>query len=74
MRGGIRVIRRALIGEVECYVDATLPGSVDQPSEIVERAEIRMNSFMSASLSADAPRTARLSGLRLRRIVFSLPE
>src|SRR5262245_23953655 len=71
---GVRVIRRALIGEIECNVDATLSGRFDQPAEVVERAKFRMNGLVPALFSTDAPGAAGLSGFRLGRIVFALPE
>src|SRR5258708_4326291 len=65
------VVGRALEGYVERDVDALLRCDLDEPAELVEGAELRVDRLMPTLLRAYGPRTARLAGLR-RLVVGSL--
>src|SRR5258708_30363934 len=71
MSGGGGVCGRALEGYVECEDDARLRRDLDEPAEVVEGAELRVDRLMPTLLRAYGPRTARLAGLR-RLVVGSL--
>ena len=54
----VRVIGRALVGEIERDVQPELPCRGDEPVEVVERSERRVNAHVAAVFRTDGPRAA----------------
>lgn len=50
-----RVIGRALEGDVEGQLHAVRPGGSDERSEVVTRAELRMDGVMTTLVRTDRP-------------------
>ena len=69
-----RVVRGALVGDVESDIDVVRPRRIDQPTEVGEGPQFRVNLRVPALGGADAPRAANVSGLGLRGIVLALAE
>jgi len=67
-----RVVGRALDREVEGDLDAHLAAALDEPVEVVDRAERRIDRVVAAELGADRPRAARVALLRAQRVVLPL--
>src|SRR5213593_2543264 len=57
----IRMIGRALIGEIQCDVDSPAFGSRNQVAKILKSSKLGVNSLVSALFGADPPRASRLA-------------
>ena len=66
------MIRRALDREVERDLQPVLVRCRDEPAEIVERAELRMDRVVPALLAADRVGAAEIAGRRRQRVVAAL--
>jgi len=70
----IGMVGGTLKGNVQGDLDPPLAGCVNQPSEIVERAKLRVNGFVPALLRTDSPRAAHVVHLSLGSVVLSFSE
>ena len=66
------MVGRALDGEIERDLQAVLVAGRDQPAEIGERAELRMDRIVAAIGRADRVEAAGIAGLGRQRIVAAL--
>src|SRR5438105_1562852 len=71
MLPNIRMIRRALIGEIQCDVDAPAFGSRYKVAKIIETSKLGVNRLMSTLLGADRPRASGLARHGFARVVFA---
>ena len=67
----IGMIRRALIGQIQCDLEPQAFSRGYKPAKIVQRAELRMNSLMSTLLGTNRPRASGFSRLSFPRVVFA---
>src|SRR5581483_10380548 len=67
-----RVVGRALDGEVERDLEPVLGGAGDEPVEVVERAEGRLDGGVAALRAADRPRATRVARRGDERVVAPL--
>src|SRR4051812_25453847 len=68
----VRMIRRALEGDVESDLDVPLLRRGDEALEVLQGAELRVHRLVTALGSADRPGAADVVRRRLERIVLSL--
>ncbi len=68
----VGMVRRGLKRDVERDLDAYFARSCQQVTEILERAELRVNCLVPAVAVADRPGAARIARLRLRAVVGAL--
>src|SRR5690606_24095799 len=66
------VVGRDLDRVIEGDLDALITRGGDQPAEVGERSQLRVNCLVSAGLGADRVRRARLSRLCHESVVLSL--
>src|SRR5204862_156166 len=59
--GHPRVVWRAVDREVERHLEPEAPGALDEPVEVAERAEHRVDGRVAALLTPDRPGPARLA-------------
>src|SRR5881397_3387174 len=67
----IRMIRRALVGEIQCDVDSPASGSRNKVAKIIESSELGVNRLVSALSRADRPRASGLARHGFARVVFA---
>src|SRR5437867_3490119 len=67
----IGMIRRALIGQIQCDVEPQAFSRGYKPAKIVQRAKLRLDSLMSTLLGTNRPRASRFSRLSFPRVVFA---
>ncbi|OPY09526.1 MAG: hypothetical protein A4E68_00434 [Syntrophaceae bacterium PtaB.Bin095] len=58
--GHVRVVRRALVGEVQGDFQPVLPGRLNQVDKILERPEVGMDGLVAAFRRPNRPGTARI--------------
>src|SRR5437773_355368 len=56
----VRVIRRALIGDIQRDFDSVIPRDSGEAAEIVERSKLWVNRFVAAFGASDRPGTSRI--------------
>ena len=66
----VRVIRRALIGEIQRNIDPPAFRSRYKAPKIVESSKLGVNGLVSALLGTDRPRASGLAGRGFARVVF----
>src|SRR2546428_6205591 len=66
----IRMIGRALIGEIQCHVDPPAFRSRNKAAKIIESSELGVNGLVSPLLRTDRPRASGLARLGFARVVF----
>ena len=66
MLAHVRMVGRALERDVERELEPELAGAGDEPPEILERAELRVQRLVAAFGGADGPRAADVLGRRPR--------
>ena len=67
-----RMVERALHREVERDLHVVLAAGIDQPAEVLERAQLRIHRVMAAVLVADRVEAAGIVGPGVERIVLAL--
>src|SRR3989475_211069 len=70
--GDPRVVGRALDCEVERHLEAEAARALDEPVEVVEGAELRVDRRVAALRAADRPGASRVAGPRSERVVLAL--
>src|SRR5207247_2259025 len=70
--GDPRVVGRALDREVERHLEAEAARALDEPVEVVEGAELRVDRRVAALRAADRPGASRVAGPRRERVVLAL--
>src|SRR5439155_17410148 len=70
--GDPRVVGRALDREVERHLEPEAPRALDEPVEVVEGAELRVDGRVAALRAPDRPGTARVAEPRRERVVLAL--
>src|SRR5262249_21392445 len=68
------MIRRALKSDVEGDFNAVFLCRCDESAEILERAKLRMNGFVTALLSADGPGASDIVWRRIYGVVFAFAK
>ncbi len=66
------MIRGALQREIQCHFEIEPAGRSDEGLEVLERAELRVNSVVPAVDRADGPRRADVTGFGSESVVASL--
>src|SRR5580704_2159142 len=74
MLAHVGMIRRTLIGNIDCNLKALLFCRGHEVLEIRERAEVRENGLVAALRGSDRPRAANICRLRVRRIVLTFAK
>src|SRR6266850_5287144 len=67
----IRMIRRALIGQIQGNIDAHFFCDSYKPAKFIKRTQFRMNRLVSPLLRTDGPWASRLARRRFARVVFA---
>src|SRR5205814_3600416 len=68
----VRMVGRALEGDVERHLHAEVLRGSHEPAEIVDRSELGVDPLVSPFRAADGPRTADVVWRRGQRVVLSL--
>src|SRR5688572_9442948 len=69
----IRMVRRALEGDIERYLEVELRGALHQRAEIVQRSQLGMDRFMAALFGTNRPRASDIVRVRCEGAILALP-
>ena len=67
------MVGRALVGEVERYLESHLLGARHQLLEILQRSQLRIDCLVTALFGSNCPRAANVIGQGLLVVVLPLP-
>ena len=72
MLPNVRMVGRALVGDVERHVDAVFTGLLQKPLEILQRPELRVDGLVAAFGRPDGPYASRIVRAGSGRAVLAL--